>query len=104
MRSVPTALALWVLLAACASGPEAREDRLSAGFAQIQVHEARLAEADAARARAGDCTARCDAHRQVCTESDALCEIAGQLEDADALARCDQARPLCQAEPTGCEC
>ena len=90
-------------LSACAGAPPpARQGRLDAAFARIQVAEAQIAHARADVSRAGAhgaeqtptrdrCVAVAQARRDAFHASRRVCAIAREIADADALARCEQA-------------
>jgi len=82
-----------LLLAGCGRSPGLSADE---GFRRIQEHEASLAEASASLEAATDCgEVRVRAER-VCSESEALCQVAEELRDGDARARCMISAEACE--------
>ncbi|MBZ0119407.1 MAG: hypothetical protein K8H88_20630 [Sandaracinaceae bacterium] len=69
------------LLAGACSGPARDPDE---AFAEIQVHEARLA-----RATAGGCE---DCAEEARASAASICAIAEAIQDPDARVRCERAR------------
>lgn len=83
-----------LLLAACARSSALNPDE---GFRRIQVHEASIA-GHAQRLRdAADCQDQRATEAELCAETDALCAIARELDDADARTRCERAEDACHA-------
>ncbi len=98
--AVPSGRAMLALIGAWAlggcGGAPARPDP-NVAFARIQVQEATIAHrASEADACAG--TAPCPAADEVCEAAEAICAIAGELDDDDARARCALARRRCPRE------
>lgn len=100
----PLLLLASAVSAGCAADGQDRERRLSEGFAAIQVEEATIAQASARAAQPVECGVRCAAHAELCQAAERICELAGELEDADALARCRMARDSCDAAHPECGC
>ena len=80
-------------MVACGGSPGLSADK---GFRRIQQHEAALAVASAALAAATDCSEVRVRAERMCSESEALCQVARELHDNDARARCVNSAEACE--------
>lgn len=84
-----------VLLSGCASRRALRNDEL---YRKIQLHEARIAEAEVVVRAADNCiAAHGPAESGVCDESKALCKLTVNSNQTDAVRRCVLASDSCRA-------
>lgn len=91
-RQLRRLAALWpALLLACAHAPPERDT----AFRQIQVYEAAIAWATAARDGRTCSDGLDELTHQTCEASRALCELSSKLDDRDATTRCLRAGRAC---------
>jgi len=93
----------------CAAAPPPNEGQISAAFAKIQIHEARLERhRTAARRPVAECLDLCEDAAGACREAAQVCRIARSIDDTDAISRCSQAQDVCLAARRGvserCSC
>jgi hypothetical protein len=88
--AAPKLSVIVLLLLGCGSAPP----DLDEAFRRIQVHEATIANREAA-IEACNGAAACAAADEACAAGDEICAIAVAIDDRDAHARCRLARRRC---------